>query len=299
MIKDVTDWIVGRLRGIKLGGVVIPVYPPGPDRPKGEMADPHIAVKITDWAIDKELYRPAVKQFIPSDEQATVMAPAELGYLLHAEVTGTAAGPFAIEEGVNDSLLLQVGIEGGWVDPVAATLMPGSRDAWEIARAVQFRTADIAGEGTDDGKLRLWTAHPGMDLAILECPNSAYATLGLTVGVTSHLTQTGPASYGVAEAPVPLILEYTILIGTTDPNQQRSIEFWILRAIKDGHWPQIKADLAPTFEVNKVRLDEEGAIPDYETAIRYVVRQVWLEYPADFEVLGITGISELDLAVGA
>lgn len=115
--------------------------------------------------------------------EAPYACPTVAGTLLK----GTVAGPYTIEQGVNDQLLLSI---NGLAD-IPITLTAGvSRATTQVADEIRsaLTTAGATASAIDDnGQVRLSTTNDiaGSSISIKNVSSSAYATLGFTVGTST------------------------------------------------------------------------------------------------------------------
>ena len=129
--------------------------------------------------------------------------------------TGTEVEPYNIETGVNDKLLLKV--DGGSSQEV--TLTAGAlQTASDVANDINAQTTGITASVTSDGKLKLTTNSVGSSasLEIVDTANSAYSTLGLTVGVYNGADGTNILSIAIDGGEDQII---TLTTGTRTAQQ--------------------------------------------------------------------------------
>lgn len=288
MLAELNNYIAGRYGLIKMDGEPRPVYGPDAFRDLGETAYPCFVVDLIDLDIDQRLNRPHIEVFEPSAEQATVQLSGQFAQLLRAQVCGSNAGPFAVVMDECDRLSFRTGHDGAWGDVQTVPFIDGSRDAWEVARSCNYWANGIVATAIA-GRLWLETAEPATDLEILDVEHSAHEVLGLTPGVQSYLTRTGPASYTVRKYPTPVILKYQTEILATKRDQYLGLMPLFVNALPDGHWPRVGGQ-APHFEfVGGQNLDGLDK-PEWRTAFRYDVSQVWLDALTAYQVASILAV---------
>jgi hypothetical protein len=297
-IDAINEYIVGRLRQIKMPVVLtdpppdplpdpepIMVYPPDPQRDLGEMQLPCLAVSLIDVRPDVEISKPGHEVFIPSTETVTTTLDEHFGKQLFASIVSSKQEPYQIAEGA-DQLRFRVGKANEWQPDQVVTLMQGVRDAWEISRSINLLTRGVEARPTrtalpanfeeGDFRLRLETIESGLDIEILETEDSAHEALGLSLGVSSHLTRTGPASWTVRPYPSPFELYYQVDLRTADEGQARVLPAFVMEALPERFRPKINSQF-PVFTADKPQNLDELAKPEYWTAFRWRVSHVWLD----------------------
>jgi hypothetical protein len=284
MIQAVTDYVVNPFRKILLpdGVTPLPVYPPDSQREHGETALPCVALSL-DIEPKEELDRPHCSYFIPSEEQQTIQIKEELGHLFKAEIVSSEAEPFVID-GDNGALKLRVGTPGAWGPDQTVTILPGSRDAWEIARAVNYWARGIVATYRH-GRVRIEADQAGHDLEILT-GSTASEILGLPVGFVSHLTRTGPVSYTVKPYPIPFILTFQCDLRAADKAQRDALLPMVMNLFPESHWPVIKGQ-KPHFRRSDYKNFDELAAPEWWSAFWCEVDCIWLERRQSYQVKSI------------
>lgn len=284
MIQAVTDYILAALGKIERpDGSLLKVYPPEAYRDLGKIELPCLALALTIVPKD-EMDRPHHKVFIPSDEQQSIEVPERFGYLFHAEVTASKQEPYHIEAEQN-LISIRVGSNGSWSDQEVITLVPGTRDAWEIVRCSNYYARRITAEDSN-GSIHFRTAEPGTDLEILDIPGSAHEALGLTLGVASHLTRTGPVSYTVKPHPIPVILRYRVDLRAAVKGQRDVLLPMVLNLFPERSWPTINGQ-SPLLRRSGADNLDELAEPEWWSTFTLEVDCVWMDRKDAYEVSSI------------
>jgi hypothetical protein len=305
-IQIVSDYIVARLRRIKLDGVPITVYEPDAERPQGETVYPHLAVSLVGEMKCAELNPEHEEVFVPSAETRTISVPEHLACRLRACVIGSKQEPYQIVEGTSDQLLLRVGLPSGWVPTGYLTSPPDQPvtlivqldlakndrplDAWEVARHIATWTTGIQAD-VWDGRLRLKPTSPGVDLEILECEHSAYEVLGLTPGIYRHTEQVGPVSYTVKPAATPWKLLYQVDRQAVSKEHAKALDSFIMDCFPRGHWPVLGPNLAPIWSPVEPKNLDELAKPEWWTAFRWWVGPVPIDRKTSYQVKSIGSVT--------
>ncbi len=281
MIQAVTDYVLAPFQKIKRpDGSSLKVYPPDEYRDLGQAELPCLALSLN-IAPKDELDRPHHKIFLPSDEQQTITIPEQFGHSFHAEVAASNAEPYVIEAG-RDLIAFRVGTPGAWGPDEMIVLPPGSRAAWEIARAGNYYATSIKADYWA-GTIYIRTAKPGMDLEILETDGSAYEVLGLTPGVVSHLTRTGPVSYTVKPHPMPVIFHYEVELRAAEKAQRDALLPMVMNLFPENHWPTINGQ-SPHFRRSDHKDLDELVNPEWWSVFMLEADCIWLDRKDAYQV---------------
>ena len=159
--------ITSRLQAVKLAGADITVYPFIPERELKEIELPAFAFQRHEIFVRDEDVQPYT----------------DIQYPGHGTVTGSKAGPFTIVTGTNDGFSILVG-----ENTYELTLPSGSQTATTLSTFLNQNIDNVLCSSSSN-KLRITSSLAYQGLAILDCEDSSYATLGLT----SDWVETGVA----------------------------------------------------------------------------------------------------------
>lgn len=289
MIQAITDYIVGQLQTIrqKVGEEWQPVqvYAPGPYRDHGETVYPNVALSLASFLPDSSRARPHLEVFEASAELQTVQIDEQSGRFFPAVTNGAEQEPYQIEEGVHDVIRFRVGGAGAWLPEQSLTLIYGERNASEICAQINAWTTGVLA-AAKNGHIHLETEAVGADLEIFDGEASAWATLGFTPGVISHLSRTGPASWTVRRCPTPVKVLYQADINTVDPAQQIGLWNYVMDLLPSGHRPWINGQ-SPSFHMAPPTNLDELEKPRYRTAFRWWVSNIWIDRIRAYSVQSI------------
>lgn len=285
MLSAIDQYLADKFTRLRLDGEPVPVKGPDAFRLLGETAPPCFSIELTGCMEDERLSRPHLTRFVPLEERSSITVPEQWGYLFKAELFGSEAGPFTIEAGVNDALLVRVGTENAWGEALTFSFPEGTWEARDLANAISAQAPNVRPWAVN-GHVCLETLRANIDLEILADDRSVHETLGMPLGVCSHLTRTGPVGYRVEPVPIPVILIYQIGQHATTKAHANALIGFSTNIIRDGHWPTINGQ-NPVFWHHDVENMDELVNPEFLTLFRYRVEQVWLSALTFYEVSSI------------
>ena len=258
--------ITSRLQAIKLAGVDIHVHPFIPERELKEIELPAFAFQRHEIFVRDEDIQPYT----------------DIQYPGHGTVTGTTNGPFTIVTGKNDGFSMLVGDT-----TYELTLPSGSQTTTEIATFLNQNIDDVLCSSSANS-LRITSSLAYQGLAILNCDNDSYATLGLTtdwidsgvVGVDnayiSTITTGGYDSYTFRKHPSPVDILYEIQTLAAKKSHADYLNEIIYQVIPPSYRPNIQGQF-PTFCYGKPVTHNELEKPFFRSAYMMEVCGVWID----------------------
>ena len=236
ILPAIESHITSRLQAIKLAGADIHVHPFIPERELKEIELPAFAFQRHEIFVRDEDVQPYT----------------DIQYPGHGTVTGSKAGPFTIVTGTNDGFSMLVG------DTTYELVLPvGVQTATALATFLN-QSIDNVLCSSSSNKLRITSSLTYQGLAILDCEDSAYATLGLTsdwvetgeVGIDdayiSTITTGGYDAWTFRKHPSPVDILYEIQTLAAKKSHADYLNEIIYQVIPPSYRPCIEGQY-PTF----------------------------------------------------
>ena len=100
----------------------------------------------------------------------------------------------------------------------------------------------------------------------------------------------GPDHYTVRPYPTPITVLYQVDLRATVDVQAEALQRICLQALPPGYQPTIEG-YAVTFQLLEIQDLDDLAKPQYWTAVRYWVHDIWVERFDSYQVPSITGVN--------